>query len=59
MLEGLSGVFMPSQVILFSMSLRSGTMGVGGKIVEFSSSPMGIAHGCSGYERVSIRADLL
>ena len=59
MFKGLSGVLMPSEVILFSMLLRGGAMSVGGKIVEFSSSPMGIAHMCSGYGRVSIRADLL
>lgn len=40
MLKGLSGVFVPRQVILFSMLLRRGAMSVGGKIVEFSGSPM-------------------
>jgi hypothetical protein len=40
MLKGLSGVFMPRQVILFSMALRGGTMSVCGKVVEFSSFPM-------------------
>ena len=44
MLKGLSGVFMFRQVILFSMLLRGGAMGVGGQIVEFSSFPMRIAH---------------
>ena len=59
MLQGLSGMFVPGQVILFSMLLRGGAMSVCGKIVEFSSSSMGIAHTCSAYGRVSIRADLL
>ena len=59
MFKGLSGVLMPSEVILFSMLLRGGAMSVCGKIVEFSSSSMGIAHRCSGYGSVSIRADLL
>jgi hypothetical protein len=59
MLKRLPGVFMPRQVVLFSMLLGGGAMSVGGKIVEFSSSPMGIAHTCSGYGSVSIRADLL
>jgi hypothetical protein len=58
-LKGLSGVFMPRQVILFFMALRGGTMSVCSKIVKFSSFPMGIAHTSSGYERVSIRPDLL
>jgi hypothetical protein len=40
MLKGLSGVFMPRQVILFSMPLRGGTMSMCGQIVQFSSSPM-------------------
>ena len=59
MLKRLSGVFMSRQVVLFSMLLRGGAMSMGGKIVEFSGSLMGIAHRCSGYGRVSIRADLL
>jgi len=40
MLKGLSGVFMPRQVILFSMLFRSGAMSVCGKVVELSSSLM-------------------
>ena len=36
-LKGLSGVFMPRQVILFSMVLRGDTMSVCRKIVKFSS----------------------
>ena len=40
MLKSLSGVFMPRQVILFSMMLRGGTMSVGGKVVKFRGSPM-------------------
>jgi hypothetical protein len=59
MLKGLSGEFMPRQVILLPISLRGGTMSVRGKVVKFSGSPMGIAHTCSGYERVSICPDLL
>jgi hypothetical protein len=39
-LKGLPGVFMPRQVILFSMALRGGTMSVCGKVVKFSSFPM-------------------
>jgi hypothetical protein len=39
-LKGLSGAFMPRQVILFANLLRGGTMGVCGKIMEFSSFPM-------------------
>ena len=59
MLKGLSGLFMPRQVILFSIVLCGGTMSVCGKIVKFSSFPMGIAHTYSGFESVSIRPDLL
>jgi hypothetical protein len=59
MLKGLSGVFMPRQVILFSVVLRGCAMSVCGKIVKFSSFPMRIAHTCSSYERVSISPDLL
>jgi hypothetical protein len=59
MFQGLSGLLMPGQVILFSMLLRGGTMSMCGKIVEFSGSSMGIAHMCFGYGRVPIRADLL
>lgn len=40
MLKGLSGLFMPRQVILFSIVLCGGTMSVCGKIVKFSSFPM-------------------
>jgi hypothetical protein len=40
MLEGLSGVFLPRQVVLLSMLLRSGTMSMCGQIMEFSGSPM-------------------
>ena len=40
MLKGLSGVFMARQVILFANLLRSGPMGMGGEIVEFSSFPI-------------------
>ena len=40
MLQGLSGVFMSRQVILFSVVLRRGAMSVCGKIVEFSGYPM-------------------
>jgi hypothetical protein len=39
-LKGLSGQFMPRQVILFSMMLGGGTMSVCGEIVKFSSFPM-------------------
>lgn len=39
-LKSLPGEFMPRQVILFSMALRSGTMSVCRKVVKFSSSPM-------------------
>jgi hypothetical protein len=40
MLKGLSGLFMARQVILFADLFRGGTMGVGGKIMEFSSFPI-------------------
>jgi hypothetical protein len=46
MLKGLSGLFMPRQVILFSKVLGGGTMSVCGKTVKFSRSPMWIAHRC-------------
>jgi hypothetical protein len=36
MLKSLSGMFMPSQVILFLMALRGRMMSVSGKIVKFS-----------------------
>jgi len=47
MFQGLSGVLLPGQVILFSMLFRGGTMSMSGQIVKFSSSSMGIAHRCS------------
>ncbi len=40
MLKRLSGEFMPRQVILLSVVLRSGKMSVYGKVVKFSSSLM-------------------
>ena len=40
MLKGLSGEFLPRQVVLLSVVLRGGTMSVCGKVVKFSSSPM-------------------
>jgi hypothetical protein len=40
MLQSLPGEFMPRQVVLFSMVLRSGTMSVCGKFVKFSGSLM-------------------
>jgi hypothetical protein len=40
MLKGLSGTFMPREVTLFFMVLRSDTMSVCRKIMKFSSSPM-------------------
>jgi hypothetical protein len=35
-LKGLSGAFMPGQMIFFSVVLRAGTMGVGSKVVVLS-----------------------
>ena len=35
-LKGLSGAFMPGQVIFFSVVFRAGTMGVGSKVVVLS-----------------------
>jgi hypothetical protein len=36
-LEGLSGALMSGQVIFFSVMLGAATMGVGGKVLVFSS----------------------
>jgi hypothetical protein len=36
-LKGLSGAFMPGQVILFSVVLGAATMGVGGKVMVLGS----------------------
>jgi len=43
MLKGLSGVFLPRQVISFSM-VSGGTMSLGGKLVVLSSFPVQILH---------------
>jgi len=59
MLQGLSRLLMPGQVILLTMPLSGRTMSMRRQIVEFSSFPVGIAHMCSVYERFSIRSDLL
>jgi len=40
MLKGLSGLFMPRKVILFSIVLCGSTISVCGKVVKFSSFPM-------------------
>jgi len=43
-LEGLSGAFMPGQVILLSVMLGAGAMGVGGKVTAFRSDPLRFVH---------------
>jgi hypothetical protein len=59
MLQGLSGLLMPNQVILLPMPFSGRSMSMCRQIVQFSSFPVGIAHIFSVYERFSIRYDLL
>ena len=43
-LKGLSGAFMSGQVILLSVMLGAGAMGVGGKVTAFRSDPLRFVH---------------
>ena len=47
MLKGLAGMFVSGLVIPFFVVRRSSFVRVRGKVVEFSSSLMGIFHGAS------------